>query len=244
MMKHSRIAPLRRMMPIVVALFVVVPVARSMEYFQGFDDLTLLPGEGWSFQNLSDPPGTSWLQGNPLDFPAQAGPTDSFLAASFLSGDGNATISNWAITPTLTYSNGDTFKFYSRTRLNPADAPDRLEVRLSTAGSSADVGASATSVGDFTTLLLTINPALTTTGYPAVWTEYVVTLAGLAGPTEGRMAFRYFVTNGGPLGVNGDYIGIDTLSITSVPEPSTYALGSLGACVLAFAGRRLRTKRT
>lgn len=245
MLKLTRISRVRRIMAAFFSLFVVVPVARSMEYLQGFGDITALPAEGWSFQNLSDPAGTSWLQGNPLNFPAQAGATDSYLAASFLSGDGNSTISNWAITPTMTYSNGDTFSFYTRTRENPTLTPDRLEVRLSTAGSSSNVGATATSVGDFTTLLLTINPTLSTTGYPAIWTEYVITLADLSGPTEGRMAFRYFVTNGGPLGLNSDYIGVDTLTIiTAVPEPSTYALGAFGACVLTILGRRARGNRT
>ena len=37
---------------------------------------------------------------------------------------------------------------------------DRLELRLSTNGASTNVGTTTTSVGDFTTLLLTVNPLL------------------------------------------------------------------------------------
>ena len=53
---------------------------------------------------------------------------------------------------------------------------------MSTNGTSQNVGTTATSVGDFTTLLLDINPTYTTTGYPNVWTNFVVTISGLAGP--------------------------------------------------------------
>ena len=53
--------------------------------------------------------------------------------------------------------------------------------------------------------------AYTTTGYPTAWTNFTVTLSNITAPVEGRLAFRYFVENGGPNGVNSDYIGIDTV---------------------------------
>jgi hypothetical protein len=84
-------------------------------------------------------------------------------------------------------------------------------VRLSTNGASTDVGATATSVGDFQTLLLDINPNYTLTGYPNVWTKFIVPVSGIPSPTTGRLAFRYFVENGGPSGANSDHIGIDTV---------------------------------
>ena len=49
-------------------------------------------------------------------------------------------------------------------------------------------------------------------GYPSVWTQYSVTLSGISGTPTGRLAFRYFVENGGPAGANSDYIGIDTVA--------------------------------
>lgn len=58
-----------------------------------------------------------------------------------------------------------------------------------------------------------MNPSLITGVYPTSWTKFTATVSGLAGPTSGRVAFRYFVTNGGPSGANSDYIGIDEFSI-------------------------------
>ncbi len=41
-------------------------------------------------------------------------------------------------------------------------------------------GTTADGVGDFTTLLTTVNPQLTVDGYPQAWTKYAVSLTGLA----------------------------------------------------------------
>jgi hypothetical protein len=96
-------------------------------------------------------------------------------------------------------------------------------------------------VGDFSTLLLSVNPNLATgiANYPNTWTQYTATVSGLAGPTSGRFAFRYHVTNGGPNGANSNYIGIDTLSYEAVPEPMTMTVLALGA-VAALRKRRAR----
>jgi hypothetical protein len=70
-------------------------------------------------------------------------------------------------------------------------------------------------VGDFTTLLLDINPTLASGGYPEVWTQYTVTISGVAAPTQGRFAFRYYVNDGGPAGNNSNYIGVDLFEYTA-----------------------------
>src|SRR5262245_42717951 len=82
---------------------------------------------------------------------------------------------------------------------------------MSTNGTSGNVGTLPTDVGDFTTLLLDINPTYTSTGYPGDWSYFFVTVSGV-GTTgvKGRLAFRYFVESGGPDGANSDYIGIDS----------------------------------
>jgi hypothetical protein len=95
---------------------------------------------------------------------------------------------------------------------------------MSTNGSSTNVGSTATSVGDFTTLLLDINPTYTTSGYPNAWTQFLVTISGLGGPTSGRLGFRYFDENGGPSGARSDYIGIDTVQFSctgGIPTPTS-----------------------
>ena len=182
---------------------------------EDFANITTLPAAGWFTQNNSTPVGsTGWFQGNSTVFPAQAGAPTSYIGANFNNTTGTNTISNWLLTPNRTFNNGDVIKFWTR---NPTDNPfpDRLEVRLSTNGASTNVGTGSTGVGDFTTVLLTINPNLTVGGYPEVWTEFTITLSGLpAGGASGRVAFRYFVTMGGPTGDNSNYIGIDTFSYT------------------------------
>src|SRR4029079_15317084 len=97
-------------------------------------------------------------------------------------------------------------------------------VRMSTNGTSSNVGATTTSVGDFGTLLLDLNPTYAISGYPNGWTQYFIVLSGLGSPVKGRLAFRYFVESGGPNGPNSDYIGIDSVSYdchpTSTPTPA------------------------
>jgi hypothetical protein len=83
------------------------------------------------------------------------------------------------------------------------------------------VGNNPSSVGDFTNVLLTINPNLTSIDYPTNWTQYIITISGLSGPTNGRIAFRYFVTDGGINGINSNYIGIDTYTYYSTASTPT-----------------------
>ena len=73
-------------------------------------------------------------------------------------------------------------------------------------------------------VVVNINPTYTTAGYPNAWTQFTATIPQSA--PNGRLAFRYFVENGGPNGSNSDYIGVDTFAITAVPEPT--ALGAIG----------------
>lgn len=207
---------------------------------EGFDDVAALTGAGWVIVNNSNPVGPlSWFQGNNSVFPSQAGAINAYAAANLNSTGNNGDISTWLLSPTISVVNGDQVTFFSRTVDNPS-FPDRLELRFSTNGASTDVGATSTSVGDFSILLLSINPSLTTSGYPTVWTTYTATISGLGGPTSGRLAFRYFVTDAGLAGNNSDYIGIDTLTVTNadVPEPGTLALAG-GALALLMLRRRL-----
>jgi hypothetical protein len=201
----------------VVATKEVLSSGASMRssFSEGFDDITTLPAAGWALINNSAPVGTtSWFQASATaPFPAHSGTATSYIGANFNNTAGTGTISNWLLTPETALANGHTMSFWTRV---PAASswPDRLEVRLSTNGASQDIGTTATSVGDFTTILLSVNPDLTVGGYPDVWTQYTVTISGLAAPTTGRIAFRYFVTGGGPSGNNSNYIGIDSFEYT------------------------------
>lgn len=182
------------------------------EFSEGFADITTLPADGWSLQNLSEPLGSSsWFQGNPNVFPAFSGEPSHYIGANFAStAGGTGIINNWLMTPEVTLQNGTELRFY--TRSTGSQWADRLEVRLSTEGASTDAA-------NFSTLMLSINPDLIAGPdfYPDEWTEFVVVVEGLDAATTGRFGLRYFVTNAGPSGDNSDFIGIDEVRVVQ-PE--------------------------
>jgi len=185
---------------------------------ENFDSVAGLGAAGWVMTNNSSPAGsTGWFQGNTAVFTSQGGAAGSYAASNLNGATFGGNISNWLISPSLTnLENGVVLTFYTRTE-SVAPAADRLEVRLSTNGTSANVGATDTSVGDFTTLLLAVNPSLTVGGYPSAWTLFTVTLSGLPpGPSTGRIAFRHFVPDSSTA---GDTIGLDTLNIAAFTCP-------------------------
>jgi hypothetical protein len=189
---------------------------------QNFDDVTTLPNSGWTQINHSQPIGAGvWAQGNPDAYPAQSGAPNAYATVGFESGINVATLSNWLIMPAVRLQNGDSITFWTRTVTN-VNFPDRLQVRLSVNGDSTNVGTTSTDVGDFSTLLLDINPTYLAGGdgsYPTDWTQYTVIVNGAPSPVLGRFAFRYFVENGGPGGNNSDGIGLDTVSVDSCLTP-------------------------
>lgn len=209
--------------------------ASAASLSEGFDVVDLANGvpAGWTNVNNSAPVGTtSYFQGNATVFAAFEGAPSAYLGVNFNSGAGVAELSNWFITPTLTFNNGDVVSFYTRTGTG-STYPDRLQLRFSDVG-GVDVGSTSSSVGSFTSLLLDINPSLAAGGYPEDWTQFSATISGLSGPTPGAVAFRYVVSGGGPFGNNSNYIGIDSFNITAVPEPTTWLLMGLGLGALAL----------
>jgi hypothetical protein len=214
------------------ALLAVAGTVAAQSFTQEFDDITLLPGQGWYWQNNSSPAGTtSWaplaegfsprdrgeFQGNDGVFPAYSGAPTSYIADNYNATSGVGTISDWLLTHQVCFVDGDNLTFWTRTAEGSA-WPDRLQVRLSLAGASTNVGTGPEDVGDFTTLLADVNPTLAVGGYPEVWTQFTATVTGAPTPTCGRFAFRYYVTGGGPSGNNSNYIGLDLVEFTtSVP---------------------------
>src|SRR5262245_25762186 len=187
--------------------------------------------------NNSSPIGVSgWFQGNSAVFPSQQGAPNAYIAANFVNASPGGNISNWLLTPVLSLTNGDSISFYTR---SAGFFADRLEVRFSTSDASTNVGATDASVGVFTNLLLTVNPTLNPNGYPTAWTQFSLTVSGLGSPATGRYAFRYFVPN---TNINANYIGIDTVQITQVPEPAMWPVLSLSLAALVWA-RRARALR-
>lgn len=215
------------------------PVSTDYSFTEEFDTIGKVVSRGWVIANNTKPLGTiSWIQGFnyismyhgyepgktgvPFNFlygaglganPAISG-TD-FIMTTSECGSGTANCSNWLISPAVTMKNGDKIKFYTRTYDNPAVAPDRLEVRLNAVNSSADVGRDTSSVGNFTTVLLDINPTYDLEAYPGEWTLYEATITGLPTARKSRVAFRYYVPNGGPGGANGLGVAVDKFEFIS-----------------------------
>ncbi len=235
-----------------VALALGAGQASAQSFTEGFNDGTL-PATWVTVNRSTNANNTTGLWREIIGITDGATPPNtvvspyegaSFAAVSYTSTNStgtNATISNWLLSPVISsISNGDVFSFYTTT--TPASAyPDRLEFRLSTAGTSTNVGTTTTGVGDFTTVLTSINPALAVGGYPDSWTLVTTTISGLAAPVTGRVAFRYFVTQGGINGANSNIIGVDAFSYTAVsavPEAGTWAMFAAG--VVGFAALRRR----
>ena len=187
---------------------------------QNFDSTTLA---GWvkTNQSAQAASGGTWFQGNDSLFGAQSGATDSYLGADYTAagGDLTGTLDLWLITPELTLGQNSLLTFFTRS-LGEAGYPDYLEVLYSAGSGVATSGFHLlTSVGAGGT-------------YPTDWTS-VSALAGGAG--TGRFALRYFNSTG-----TADYIGIDSLAVTAVPEPAGCALLALGLAGLVAARRKQR----
>jgi hypothetical protein len=212
------------------------PAIVSDSWTEEFDNVGKLGGKGWVITNNTDKVGPeAWRQGRyestnkatfgtdyVVGFPAfsaSKSPND-FISCDFYAGALVANMSVWLISPSVKMKNGDQIVFYTRDAIddgsfNLKDGTDRLQVRANITNPSDNVGQDWTTVGDFSTLLLDINPSLTLGGYPTTWTKYTITLSGITGIINGRFAFRYFVAGGGPDGLNAGEVGIDALSFIS-----------------------------
>jgi hypothetical protein len=212
------------------AIALAAGTANAQSFTEGFDGASLLPSGWTSINNSPAGPGSSpdWAQtpgsvGNWLPYSG-----DGYATVGYNATVGAGDISVYLVSPVVPLSNGDTITFWTRT-WDSVFFPDRMAVVYNTNG-SADPAS-------FTNTLITINPDLTTAGYPSAWTQYSVTISGLAESVNGRFAFHYNPVNGGPSGNNSDRIGVDEVTYSSVPAPGSLALLGLGALI---SGRRRR----
>jgi hypothetical protein len=184
---------------------------------ESFETVPFLPG--WMIVNNSTPQGLSWFQGNPGVFPAQQGPASSYIAASYLSAaNGSGTVDTWLITPPVGLWGESAISFFTRADTLPGFA-DFLEVRFSPNGGSSDPA-------DFLLLLGSVGGA---PPYPTSWQELVLHLDFYG---TGRFAFHY-LGNADQL----NYIGIDTVTITTVAEPAMWLVLAAALCALALQRR-------
>jgi len=191
---------------------------------EGFDNVGTLAGAGWlTVNNSAGGTADAWFQGNTGVFDAASGAADSYIASNFLAAGTNGNVDAWLISPLLNVFGTTTVSFSTRTE--GAVPGDNLSVYASLGGSA---------LGDFA-LIGTIASAY----YPLDWTAYSASGLFPAGSTL-RLAFRYTVTD---TSLNGDYIGIDSVKVTSVPEPATLSLFAVALLMLPLAMRR-RARRS
>lgn len=229
------------------ALAGVSTSAQAQSFSEGFNGAAVPTGWVTTNNSTRNTTGNPWTVGtaivdsnqDPVVTPYEG---SGFAIANYSSvGSGAGTINNWLISPEIFgLRNGDTFSFWTTTTPN-SEYPDRLELRLSQSGASTNVGTTTTSVGAFSTLLVSVNSTLSVGGYPEDWTQVTATVSGLNAPVDGRVALRYYVTSGGPTGANSNIIGVDNFSYTSVsavPEPATWMMALGGIAGLAALRRR------
>jgi len=202
----------------VASLIAAAPLMAQASYFEGFNDLgaidlsrpgpQVLVSRGWIFRNQSQPPATpAFFRGvlpseNSIYFSPQAGA--QYLAANrWGTGPFGGTLSNWAILPAVANQQaGDLVGIWARSLTNDG----QLEVRYSPSGGTS-TGSSVADIGDFTTLLIDINPAP-----ESGWTNFTAPVPG-----AGRIALRYRAV--AEFGGFDPYVGMDSLSVGPPPSP-------------------------
>lgn len=210
--------------------------------------------QGWFAKNNAAPVGTTCVfnGGAGTTFPAQAGTATQYAAYNFNSSVGSGDISTWFVSPRVQFGTGAKLEFWTRAA---GAFADRLEVRTSTAADTGtpDVGTTLTSVGTFSNLVLTVNPALTITdiacpttsftalastigGFPnTAWCKVTIEGAALPATGSGRVAFRYQVTAGGPAGANSNFMGIDTFSFVEGVNSSPIVSAPVSGAAINFS---------
>jgi len=198
----------------------VIGPAAAQQLTEDFE-LATFPPANWIVRNQSTWGSLSncWYRLTTEPWPPHGGA--GHAGANFECTTDSSTISGWLLSPHLSsLQNGNALTFWTRTSA-ASTFPDRLQARLcvdtapDSCGAAGSTGTTSKDVGSYTTVLVDVNPTLTLGGYPNVFTQFSITLAGLpAGLSGGRIAFRYFVTGGGPGGANSDVISIDDIVLT------------------------------
>ncbi|MBK6505362.1 MAG: choice-of-anchor J domain-containing protein [Ignavibacteria bacterium] len=168
--------------------------------FNAANDTTSLKNRGYKvFYRGTGPQGltAAWFQGSSIVFPAFNGSSSGYVAANFNAVTSQNNIDNWLILPSKNIVKGDSLFFFSRSILD-SRFPDSIRVMFSQTGDSVPE-ALWTEAGRFK---VNTNGSWQRKGFRAPSTG-----------TKARFAIRYNVVNGGPSGINSDYIGIDSLTL-------------------------------
>jgi hypothetical protein len=208
----------RALMGAAITLAALSAQAQTVLLNEDFSNVAGLGAAGWFLQNDSFPAATNdWFQGNSGIFASQSGADGAYIAADFLSAPAGGFIDNLLITPFFSLASDVVLTFWARA--------DILEGFSDSFAVLAGIVPNGGSEG--------VTQVFADTVATGGWTQYSVTLAAQGAGSMGRFAFEYFGNAD-----TSNYIGIDTVTVTAVPEPGTYVLMAMGLGAIAFARRR------
>ena len=185
---------------------------------EGFEDIGALAAQDWVFSNQSVPPGpvSGWYQGFELTFPAQSGAANSYAASNFNAAQPGGVLGNWLLTPEFSLATTVTVSFWLQSELVPGFS-DQVRFGFTDGGDTLDNFLLESSV----------------TAAAGEWTRYTLTIGSQGSGASGRFAFQHFGDAD-----SANYVGLDSLTITEVPEPSSAMILGLGLAGFAAARRR------
>ncbi|ALV05329.1 choice-of-anchor J family PEP-CTERM protein [Roseateles depolymerans] len=189
---------------------------------EGFDDVANLPSSGWTILNLSTPTGLTspWVQGDQTIFGALSGASNSYISSNFNNAGAGGNLASWLITPVFSTATSTVVTFWAKADLLGDGYFDQLTFGL------LDAAGNPTS--------LVLDTTVTVTGQ---WAQYSLNLGSQGAGTSGRFAIEYV----GSADL-ANYVGVDNLSVTAVPEPASLALASLGLVGLIAVRRRQKAR--
>lgn len=189
---------------------------------ESFDDITTLAGKGWVLTNDSIPTGkTAWFQGDVGAagdiFYGDGSSGGGYIGANYENAGAGGFVNNFLITPVFSTASAGSVSFLAKADVSDPSFYDLIRVGFSS-GSSDPFNFSLT-------------PSITLTGD---WVQYTYSYAAAGIGSVARFAIDYT-----GWAKNANYIGIDSFTVTPVPEPSTWALLALGlACMVVYSRRR------
>jgi hypothetical protein len=185
---------------------------------EGFADVGALADKGWVLKNASTPVGsTGWYQGDQSQFAALSGVPYSYAAANYNSAATGGNLDNWLITPEFsTGVNGAIVSFWLH-----AGVADGYSDQVAFGFGSAS--------GALSSFVLAAPVTVGTDG----WMRYAVKMG--EGTGNARFALQY--TGAADF---ANYIGVDSLVVSAVPEPSTMLILAAGVVGLTMSRRRKR----
>jgi hypothetical protein len=184
---------------------------------ENMDNVANLISTGWVFNDVDGAGTTTYFQGNNTVFESYNGASNSYFGENYNGAfGGGLLIDQWLITPAVTSYRETTFSFW--TRATGGTYKDHIYIYYSPTGS--------TNLADMVLLM-------GRTEVPSAWTQFSETVTA-NGPV--RFAIRYYETNGGLMGVDSDYLGIDAVQIVGNPVAAPISIWWIVAAFIAISG--------